>query len=89
MRTKKLAFVGLMIAMATGLVSCDSKPAATTDQATTPAAQAPVSQVAAYRCPMGCEGSASNKPGKCPVCEMELERNPDYKATATAAPDSL
>ncbi|GGF02048.1 hypothetical protein GCM10011383_11190 [Hymenobacter cavernae] len=44
----------------------------------------------AYRCPMGCEGSASNKPGKCPVCEMELERNPGYKpAAGTAATDSL
>ncbi|WP_460503746.1 heavy metal-binding domain-containing protein [Hymenobacter agri] len=23
---------------------------------------------------MGCAGSQSNKPGKCPVCEMELEK---------------
>ncbi|TGE21501.1 DUF305 domain-containing protein [Hymenobacter aquaticus] len=27
-----------------------------------------------YECPMGCEGSQSTKPGKCPVCEMELEK---------------
>ncbi|MBC8082599.1 MAG: hypothetical protein H7Z21_05250 [Hymenobacter sp.] len=37
---------------------------------------------AAYICPMGCEGSASNQPGKCPVCEMTLESNPDYKPAA-------
>ncbi|MCB2408102.1 DUF305 domain-containing protein [Hymenobacter lucidus] len=27
---------------------------------------------AVYECPMGCEGSRSTQPGKCPVCEMEL-----------------
>ncbi|UYZ65263.1 DUF305 domain-containing protein [Hymenobacter weizhouensis] len=27
---------------------------------------------AVYECPMGCEGSQSTKPGKCPTCEMEL-----------------
>jgi hypothetical protein len=32
----------------------------------TPAAQA------RYECPMGCAGSQSAKPGKCPTCEMEL-----------------
>ena len=25
-----------------------------------------------YICPMKCEGSASDKPGKCPVCKMDL-----------------
>ncbi len=28
---------------------------------------------ARYECPMGCEGSQSSQPGKCPVCKMELE----------------
>ena len=27
---------------------------------------------AVYECPMGCEGSRSSKPGKCPTCEMDL-----------------
>ena len=27
---------------------------------------------ALYECPMGCKGSQSTKPGKCPTCEMEL-----------------
>ena len=30
---------------------------------------------AAYICPMKCEGSASDKPGKCPKCGMALVKN--------------
>ena len=30
---------------------------------------------AAYICPMQCAGSASDKPGKCPVCGMDLVKN--------------
>jgi len=29
---------------------------------------------AVYECPMGCEGSKSTKPGKCPTCGMDLEK---------------
>ncbi|WP_177204794.1 DUF305 domain-containing protein [Hymenobacter arizonensis] len=29
---------------------------------------------AVYECPMNCEGSKSDKPGKCPVCGMNLEK---------------
>ena len=32
------------------------------------------SSAAVYECPMGCKGSRSNKPGKCPTCEMTLEK---------------
>lgn len=38
----------------------------------------------AYICPMKCEGSASDQPGKCPVCDMDLEKNPDYTGTYSA-----
>lgn len=55
--------------------SCQDQPAAHTTKSDSPQPQA----VAAYVCPMRCEGSASNRPGKCPVCEMELERNPEYR----------
>ncbi|WP_207433635.1 heavy metal-binding domain-containing protein [Sabulibacter ruber] len=39
-------------------------------------------QQLAYICPMECEGSASMEPGKCPVCGMDLEKNPKYQASA-------
>jgi hypothetical protein len=29
----------------------------------------------AYVCPMGCEGSGSDQPGKCPKCGMDLVKN--------------
>ncbi|MDB5271338.1 MAG: hypothetical protein JWP58_4378 [Hymenobacter sp.] len=57
------------------LSSCEGqKPAATT---TAPAAKptAPTATPVAetrYECPMGCAGSQSSKPGKCPTCEMDL-----------------
>ncbi|MFC5271018.1 heavy metal-binding domain-containing protein [Adhaeribacter terreus] len=41
----------------------------------------------AYTCPMHCEGSASNEPGKCPVCEMDLEKNPDYVPPVSPSAD--
>ncbi len=36
---------------------------------------------APYICPNHCPGSGSDKPGKCPVCGMELIPNPDYQKT--------
>ena len=54
------------------LSSCESqKPAAAAAPATTTPAATPVAE-ARYECPMGCAGSQSRKPGKCPTCEMEL-----------------
>jgi len=32
---------------------------------------------AKYICPAHCDGSDSETPGTCPVCEMELVENPD------------
>jgi len=40
----------------------------------------------AYMCPMGCEGSDSDKPGKCPVCGMDLVPRPAPAVMATEAP---
>ena len=34
----------------------------------------------AYICPMHCEGSGSDKPGKCTVCGMDMIENPNAKA---------
>jgi hypothetical protein len=33
----------------------------------------------AYVCPMHCEGSGSDKAGKCPNCGMDYVANPDHK----------
>lgn len=33
----------------------------------------------AYICPMHCEGSGSDKEGKCPVCKMDYIANQDHK----------
>lgn len=78
----RLAAAGVLL-MA-GLAGCENRSAT----AETPAAPgtaptdttAAPAVAAAYICPMGCEGSASDKPGKCPVCEMALEPNPAAKA---------
>ena len=32
----------------------------------------------AYICPMHCEGSGSDQPGKCPVCEMDYVANTEH-----------
>lgn len=81
MKTLRITAAGLMLAAATALASCGSQPTNTDP----PAAEA-LARPAAYFCPMECEGSASDKPGKCPVCGMALEKNPAYKAPGT---DSL
>lgn len=36
-----------------------------------------------YICPMHCEGSGSNHPGKCPVCHMDYEINESFKTDTT------
>ncbi|MFB9863090.1 heavy metal-binding domain-containing protein [Rufibacter immobilis] len=54
----------------------EQQGAAADSTAATPAQQM------AYICPMECEGSASMQPGKCPVCGMDLEKNPKFQASA-------
>ena len=72
--SSRLLFFSAFGAVILGLSSCgDSlQPAASASPAAAakPAA-APVVE-ARYECPMGCAGSQSPKPGKCPTCEMEL-----------------
>lgn len=36
-----------------------------------------------YICPMHCEGSGSDKPGKCPNCEMDYVLNENYQGDST------
>lgn len=92
MKLKNIA-LGLALASSVYLSACN-KPASeenatTTEAATTSTAPDTASTAQfAYICPMKCEGSASHEPGKCPVCSMDLVKNPDYTG-ATATPDSL
>ncbi|WP_019949269.1 heavy metal-binding domain-containing protein [Hymenobacter aerophilus] len=91
MKHLKKALLTLCLLPALGLLSsCEQQaattetPAATTTEA--PAATSPEAvpaSTAAYICPMNCEGSASDKPGKCPVCKMDLEPNPAAAPAAT------
>ena len=74
-----------MLAFLISLAACKGTPAQEeqkTDATATPAA---ASQQLAYVCPMACEGSASDKPGKCPVCGMDLMKNPEHQPAADSA----
>ena len=63
---KKTAFI-LFLATAT-MWSC-TKPTKTEEK--TQGSQS----TSVYQCPMDCEhGKTYDKPGKCPVCEMDLEK---------------
>ena len=83
----KQVALALCLLPALALTSCEQKAATTEASATeAPAAtgtEATPVATAAYICPMNCEGSASDKPGKCPVCKMDLEPNPAAKPAAT------
>jgi hypothetical protein len=75
-------FFSALGASVLGLSGCESQqPAATAAPAPAasaaaapakPNAEAVPAVEARYECPMGCAGSQSTKPGKCPTCEMEL-----------------
>jgi hypothetical protein len=77
-----------LFAATLALSACSSNPKATEetthDDAHQHEAAASDTTVAAasYICPMKCEGSASDKRGKCPVCKMDLvavEETPSEK----------
>ena len=80
MKISKIARSLVLVLTLGGAVACtQQKPANEESQTTsTKITDKP------YICPMKCEGSASDKPGKCPMCAMELENNPDYRAPADA-----
>ena len=77
MRSLSFQILAVASLLLGSLASCDSKPA-TEAGAATQATVAPADSLAApaataaYICPMKCEGSASDKPGKCPKCGMDL-----------------
>lgn len=66
MKNRTILFVSLALF---AFASCNDAPK--TDSATEGAAQT----AAVYQCPMDCEdGKTYDKPGKCPVCEMDLKK---------------
>ncbi|KAA3440495.1 heavy metal-binding domain-containing protein [Rufibacter hautae] len=87
MRKTFLAWA-LLLGTLASVSSCNSSPktedsaATTAQQGTTADSTAAQGQQLAYICPMKCEGSASMEPGKCPVCKMDLEKNPAFQASA-------
>lgn len=90
MKRNYLLLFGLVLML--GLSACDKKVA---EQNNVPAPGHSTMQkigpeyLAAYICPMYCEGSGSDKPGKCPVCGMDYRENKDYKdPKATEKADS-
>lgn len=79
----KIRNVASALVLALGLVggvACNQQKPATEESQTT---STKITDKA-YICPMKCEGSASDQPGKCPVCQMDLEKNPDYTGTYSA-----
>ena len=82
---KNIFFVlALLVTLAGAACQGQSAQQQHSPTATEPAAATADSQQLAYICPMQCEGSASDKPGKCPVCGMDLEKNPAHQPAAAA-----
>jgi hypothetical protein len=69
-------YLGIVMLSALLIASCGDNEK-NKNEAQTQQASADVTH--AYICPMHCENSASDKPGTCPVCGMDLVKNPDYK----------
>jgi len=83
---KHLFLIFGLLASGLALPGCSDNGKATQSNTTaTNAAITDSTQLLAYVCPMGCEGSGSDKPGKCRVCDMDLIKNPNFKT----APDSV
>ena len=83
---KKLFLIFGLLAGDLALPGCsNTDQGAKTETATESAASTDSTQLLAYVCPMGCEGSGSHVPGKCKVCDMDLIKNTNHKAS----PDSV
>ena len=80
----KALATGLGLVVTAAFTGCEQKAATEQQPVSAETAPATPAVAAAYICPMGCEGSASDKPGKCPVCGMELEANPAAHSAAPA-----
>lgn len=62
----------LIFAIVFGLLSCITTGC---DRSSDASKSKHVEEKVLYQCPMDCEsGKTYDKPGNCPVCEMELEK---------------
>ncbi len=70
----KQSIIMLCISALVAVTACNnSEPAAKATDTTTDSTGN--TEKAVYQCPMDCEkGKTYDKPGKCPVCEMDLEK---------------
>ena len=88
MKIKNIFSALVMVLSLAGFTACTSQTASEENHQTTETTETTRKVTdKAYVCPMHCEGSASNEPGKCPVCEMDLEKNPDYVAPVSTSAD--
>ncbi|MBL0073836.1 MAG: hypothetical protein IPP34_19360 [Bacteroidetes bacterium] len=75
---KSNLLMALLISVGIGFASCGSSE--NKEAATQPEAVVAINTTHAYVCPMNCENSASDAPGKCVVCGMDLVSNPIMQA---------
>lgn len=73
MKTTKLIFISLALSAFIALSSACGTPK-THETSKNTVADSTKNKTIVYECPMKCEGSKSDKPGKCPVCKMDLEQ---------------
>ena len=77
MRKNLFVFLaGLLLATTLTLTACGNEGGDNATEETEAAEQGP-EYTSAYVCPMHCEGSGSDEPGKCPVCGMDYVANED------------
>ncbi len=79
MKTVKTILILLVLGLMLTTISCKEAKQKETTTKTEQAEKKGKEYTSAYICPMHCEGSGSEKEGKCPTCEMDYKKNKDYK----------
>lgn len=75
MKFMKSVSLGMLLFGALALGSCGNE----TSNAGGDADKTGAEYTSSYICPMHCEGSGSEEPGKCPVCGMDYVKNEEHK----------